>query len=161
MDLQSNLDVGCEPGELFSYVRVLDEYPRWLSIVTAVEPLEADPAGDAWSVELRAKIGPLARSKRLRMVRTQLVVPGGDGGGGVDGRWSVRFERVETDGRSHSPWVLAAEVVDAPAGDGGVGARLSMDLHYGGSLLGPVIQRMLADEIDKAKVRLARLVDAP
>lgn len=160
MDLQASVDVGCSPEDLFAYVSVLDAYPRWLSIVTSVDALDGTD-GDGrpvWSVELRAKIGPLARSKRLRMVRTHLVTPGTDKGG--DGRWSVRFERVETDGRSHSPWVLDAEIEKVEDLDGGGGSRLSMELHYGGTLLGPVIQRMLTDEIDEAKDRLAHLVDA-
>ena len=41
-----------------------------------------------------------------------------------------------------SPWVLDAQV--AGAGDG---ATLRMHLHYGGGLFGPVLERVLRDEI--------------
>jgi hypothetical protein len=61
----------------------------------------------------------------------------------------VRFERRELDARSHSPWVLQADV---SAVDGG--SLLTMRLHYGGSLWGPVLQRLLGDEIERSRVRL-------
>ena len=59
------------------------------------------------------------------------------------------FERSEADGRSHSPWVLEATV--APTEEG---SRLVMHLHYGGALWGPVLERMLGDEIEKSRPRL-------
>jgi hypothetical protein len=66
----------------------------------------------------------------------------------------ARFERREVDGRSHSPWVLDAAVA-AVAGDA---SRLTMNLHYGGGLWGPVLERMLGDEIDRSRLRLVELV---
>lgn len=66
---------------------------------------------------------------------------------------SVRFERREEDGRSHSPWVLTAEVAAVPGG-----SRLEVRLHYGGGLFGPVLERLLADEVERAKPRLIALV---
>jgi hypothetical protein len=62
---------------------------------------------------------------------------------------AVRFERRELDGRSHSPWVLQADVAAVNGG-----SLLTMRLHYGGSLWGPVLQRLLGDEIDRSRVRL-------
>jgi hypothetical protein len=35
-----------------------------------------------------------------------------------------------------------------------------MRLHYGGSLVGPVVERLLADEIRQSKPRLLALVNA-
>ena len=67
----------------------------------------------------------------------------------------VRFERVEHDGRQHAPWVLAAEVSATDTG-----SRLRMHMHYGGSLVGPLIERLLADEIDRSRPRLLALVAA-
>jgi hypothetical protein len=64
------------------------------------------------------------------------------------------FERQERDNRSHSPWVLQADVVPA---DGG--SRLVMHLHYGGALWGPVLERILGDEIENSKPRLLALLD--
>ena len=93
-------------------------------------------------MDLRGQIGPLRRSKRLRMVRTRSWRPS-----------SVRFERRELDGRSHSPWVLQADVRD-----GGSGGELEMRLHYGGNLWVPMLDRMLSDEIERSRPRLLALV---
>jgi hypothetical protein len=143
VDVTADLDAPCTPEVLFGWVDDLGRYPDWLDIVPRAVPVEAhaDDAGPAWSVDLRGRLGPLARSKRLRMVRTALE-PG-----------RVRFERVEYDGRRHSPWVLeaAVEAVDD-------GSRLRVHLHYGGSLVGPLIERLLADEITRSRPRLLALV---
>ena len=88
------------PRRLFAWVDDLGRYPHWLDIVPRAVPVEphADDAGPAWSVDLRGRLGPLARSKRLRMVRT-VHEPGGCASSG----WS-------TTAASHSPWVLEATV---------------------------------------------------
>ena len=99
----------------------------------------------AWTVDLRGKVGPLARSKRLRMVRTARTEP-----------TRAVFERRETDGRHHSAWLLEAEVTEV---DGG--SSLSMRLHYGGALWGPVLERLLGDEVDRSRDRLLALVSEP
>ena len=36
-----------------------------------------------------------------------------------------------------------------------------MGLHYGGALWGPVLERMLADEVDASRQRLLALVSGP
>ena len=143
MDVTADLDAPCAPAELFEWVDDLARYPQWLDIVPRAVPLEVHPddAGPAWSVDLRGRLGPLARSKRLRMVRTSLE-PG-----------RVRFERVEHDGRRHSPWVLEATVDETADG-----SRLRVHLHYGGSLVGPLVERLLADEITRSRPRLLALV---
>jgi Polyketide cyclase / dehydrase and lipid transport len=143
VDVTADLEAPCTPDELFAWVDDLGCYPQWLDIVpraTPVDPHPDDP-GPAWSVDLRGRLGPLARSKRLRMVRTSLE-PG-----------RVRFERVEQDGRRHSPWVLEASVDEV---DGG--SRLRVHLHYGGSLVGPLVERLFADEIARSRPRLLALV---
>lgn len=143
MDVTADLVAPCPPGDLFAWVDDLGRYPQWLDIVpraSAVEAHAEDP-GPAWSVDLRGRLGPFARSKRLRMART-VHEPG-----------RVRFERVEHDGRQHAAWVLAAEVTAH-----GDESRLSMHLHYGGSLGGPLVERLLADEITRSKPRLLALV---
>jgi hypothetical protein len=156
MDVHAELIAPCGPDELYGWVEDLGGYPRWLEIVTRAEPLDGDAAasgaagsdgagsGDdrpAWAVDLRGRLGPLARSKRLRMVRTV-----------HDGR-TARFERAELDGRAHSPWILDATVEEHPDG-----SRLAMRLHYGGGLFGPVLERVLKDEITRSKDRLLTLV---
>jgi hypothetical protein len=65
------------------------------------------------------------------------------------------FERAELDGREHSAWVLRAEVEGAAGG----GSRLTMRLHYGGSLFGPVLERLLGDTIERSRPRFLALLD--
>jgi hypothetical protein len=138
MDLDAALVAPCPPEELFAWVDDLARYPQWLEIVTKVAPVD----DGAWAVDLRGRLGPLARSKRLRMVRAAAAGP-----------TSVRFERAEVDGRDHSPWVLEAEV--APHAEG---SQLHMRLHYGGGLFGPVLERVLRDEVERSRLRLLALV---
>ena len=145
MDVNADLEAPVGPERLFAWVEDLGRYPSWLDIVARAETAEAragDP-GPAWVVDLRGRLGPLARSKRLRMARVEHVQPGD----GAEGR--VRFERRETDGRSHAPWVLTARVTGTAEG-----SRLLMHLHYGGSLWGPVLERLLGDEISRSRQRL-------
>ena len=147
MDVRAELEAPCTPTELFAWVDDLGDYPAWMSLTHRVVPAEpsAEVDGDApaWNVELRGRVGPLARSKRLRMVRTRLE----------DGRLVV-FERRETDRRRHSPWVLTVRIEEA-----GEGSRLLVDLHYGGALwTGGLLERALSDEIERGRERLIELV---
>jgi hypothetical protein len=136
MDLTVELDAPHPPEAVFPWVAELDRYPAWLEIVPrAVPEAEGTPA---WQVDLRGRLGPLARRKRLRMVRTDLDAPN-----------RVRFERAEVDGRRHAEWVLEA-TVEATAD----GSQLTMGLHYGGSLFAPVLERLLADEVERSRQRL-------
>jgi hypothetical protein len=66
----------------------------------------------------------------------------------------IRFEREETDGRSHSPWVLDAELESIATG-----TRLTMGLHYGGSFGAGLFERLLNDEIESSKQTLRSLVE--
>jgi hypothetical protein len=146
VNVDADLEAPVSPQRLFAWVDDLGRYPAWLDIVARAEPadpLATDP-GPAWEVDLRGRLGRLARSKRLRMVRSTLQ-PVGEG----DGAGQVRFERREADARSHAPWVLTAEV--SPTGSG---SRLLMHLHYGGGLWGPVLERLLGDEITTSRQRL-------
>jgi hypothetical protein len=138
MERTEEVDTPATPAELFAVVEDLGRYPDWLEIVVAATP----DGDDAWAVELRGRVGPLARSKRLRMERT-VHEPGR----------RVVFERREADERRHSPWTLTALVEPI---DGG--SRLTMTLHYGGALWGPVLDRLLADEVTRARPRLVELL---
>lgn len=139
MDVTASLATHADPSVLARVVSDLGTYPSWLDIVERAESVEevAGDAGPAWSVDLRAQVGPFRRSKRLRMVRTAC------------GAHRVRFERREPPGRDHSPWVLEAAVVEV---DGG--SELTMHLHYGGSLWAPLLDRLLSDEIERSRPRL-------
>ncbi len=140
MDVTTTLDAPCDAATLFPWVDDLARYPEWLDIVpraVAVDP-HHDDAGPAWSVDLRGRLGPFARAKRLRMVRTVADEP-----------QRVRFERSEHDGRQHSDWVLEADLTPH-----GGGTRLTMHLHYGGRLWMPALDRLLSDEIERSRPRL-------
>jgi Polyketide cyclase / dehydrase and lipid transport len=141
VEIRETVDLAGPPDLVFGWVDDLERYPPWLGILTRVEP-----SGElTWLVDLRGKVGPFARSKRLRMRRT------------VHERGRlVRFERRENDGRQHSAWVLEAALEPV----GATGTRLTMLLSYGGSLWGPVLEMVLHDEVVNAKRRLQELVAA-
>ena len=139
MDVTGTARLSASADRVFAEIADLTTYPEWLGIVRSVRP-----DGDAWSVDIGARIGPLWRTKRVRMVRAEAQPPS-----------LVRFERAERDGRSHSAWVLTGSVEDD--GDDSK-TRLTMHLHYGGSAWLPFVDRVLADEIRRAGRRLdARL----
>lgn len=152
MDLTADLVAPCPPATLFAWVRDLADYPSWLEIVPAAvaAPARAGDAGPAWHVTLRGRLGPLSRSKRLRMVRTV-----------CDDGHRARFERREDDGHHHAAWTLEAVVEPMPAGGGATGhenSRLTMHLHYAGALWEPLVERLLRDEIERSRARLRALV---
>ena len=140
MDLTATLDASCSLEQLRVWVGELSRYPDWLTIVPRAD-FEEGSEPSAWAVELRAKVGPIARSKRLRMIRT------------IDEPVHIRFERNEVDGRSHSSWVLDAQLEAIE-----IGTRLTMGLHYGGSFGAGLFERLLADEIESSKQTLRSLV---
>lgn len=144
MDVTATLDAPCSREELFEWVADLSRYPDWLDIVPRAVPADGGDDAPAWTIDLRGRLGPFARSKRLRMVRTRHDAPD-----------VAVFERRERDGRSHSPWLLEATVTDRDDD----GSRLTMHLHYGGGLWGPLVERLLADEIERSRPRLLALLD--
>jgi hypothetical protein len=136
---------GATASDVFEQVATLDRYPAWMRLVHRVEPLEPDGGRPAWQVQLRARVGPFARSKQLRMVRTV-----------HEPLHHVRFERIQDDDRDHAEWVLTATVDGA---DGG--ATLVTDLRYSGALWGSgILQRVLDEEIRRGKAALRGLVIA-
>ena len=132
---------------VFPHVADLVAYPSWLGLVHTAErlvPSSAEDGRPAWSVELRARVGPFARSKQLRMERTDMVPD-----------CLAVFERAETDGRHHARWVLRAEL-ESVAGDQ---TLLTMNLAYDGALwTGGLLERVLDEEIRRGRVGLVRLV---
>ena len=142
MDVTASLEAPCAAERLFELIDDLSTYPLWNGLVHSAI---AEPGGQpAWDVELRARLGPLARSKRLRMVRTVRDAEA----------FTAAFERDQADGRNHSPWVLEARIVER---DGL--STLTMRLHYGGSLwTGGALERVLAEQITSGRERLLQLV---
>jgi hypothetical protein len=140
VELTASLETAASTAVLFSWLEDLERYPQWLSIVSKVE---ADGPG-AWLIDLRGRLGPFARSKRLRMVRT-VHEP--------DAR--VVFERQELDGRDHGSWVLDASVEAVPTG-----STMNMQLRYSGGLWAPVLERLVNEEVQRSGPRLKALVES-
>ncbi len=134
---------GADPAAVFALVETLDRYPAWMRLVHRVEPVDSAP--HTWDVELRARVGPFTRSKRLRMERTECVVHD-----------LVRFERVADEGRDHAEWTLTTTL--AAVEDG---TRVQAELFYGGELWAGdgILRRVLDDEIRRAKTALVSLLD--
>jgi uncharacterized membrane protein len=129
--------------DVFPHVSRLEAYPAWLRLVHQADVLTDDPR-PAWAVELRAKVGPFARSKQLRMERTEFIA-----------NELVMFERAETDGRDHARWALRVELDAA----GEEATTVTMQLAYDGRLWsGGLLQRVLDDEIRRGRRGLAALV---
>lgn len=141
MRLVESVELPAAADDVHAVVADLSRYPEWLSIVPRADREEA---ADAWRVDLRARVGPLSRAKRLRMVRTVDEAPR-----------HVRFERDEQDGREHAAWVLDATVEPSVRGDGSV---LVMELVYDGNLWVPMLDRLLRQEIERSKPRLVDLL---
>ncbi len=143
IDVRASLDAAVSSDKLFAVVRDLATFPQWLDLVHSANPVDKDVDLQAWDVELRAKIGPFARSKRLRMVRTIDQHP-----------TQVVFERKELDGKKHAPWVLTCDISES-----GSSCLLNVQLHYGGSLFdGGVVERVLADQIETGKAKLIQFL---
>ena len=141
MEIEAVVEAPVSVVRVYAEVRSLDGYPAWIGIVHAVER-EAD---GVWSVELRGKVGPFARSKRLRMVR---VVD--------DAPYMAVFERQEVDGRRHATWKLTATVSES-----GDGCTLTMQMHYGGSLFsGGVLEKVLGEQIAASREKLLQRLGA-
>jgi hypothetical protein len=106
---------------------------------------ESTETDATWLVELRAKLGVLARSKRLRMTRTLCEHPK-----------LVVFERREQDSRRHSEWILRATVSQTATG-----AKLETNLHYSGNLFtGGMLERALSDQIATGREKLIQQLSA-
>jgi len=146
MRLVVDVELPKGPEAVTPWVESLDAYPGWTGLVHRVSP-DAAAGDEAWSVELRARIGPLARSKRLRMVRVA-GTPAGE----------YRFVREERDGKQHSTWELTA-VVESIGTAKAPRTRLVMTLFYGGAnWAGGLAERTLEDEVRKSKAKLFQLV---
>lgn len=147
MQISESVVVPAAPSAVMSFVADLATYPSWLGLVHAAVPAAPATSGwPAWAVELRARVGPFARSKQLRMERTALVPDE-----------LVVFERAEIDGRQHARWVLRAEL--EPVDDGQT--SLTMHLAYHGALwTGGLLEKVLEDEIRRGRTGLVELVSA-
>lgn len=138
MQYSSEIAVSVAPAVVHPYVSDLSRYVEWMPMVHG-----ANLVGDGiWNVELRAKVGVFARSKRLRMKRT------------INTPQRIVFERDEIDGRRHAPWTMAVELQSADAG-----CDVTVDLAYGGTLwTAGILDKVLAAQVEAGKTGLARIV---
>lgn len=147
MDVVATVDVPVSAETLFAFIADLTNYTQWLELVHCATPdaNQANLSMPCWTVELRARLGVFARSKRLRMCRTVCDAPN-----------TVVFERREQDSRRHSAWVLRANVSATPTG-----AMLETNLHYSGNLFtGGTLERALADQITSGREKLIKQLTA-
>ena len=141
MRTSESVDVPAPRTAVFPHVADLSAYPTWLPLVH--EAVAAPGDEPAWEVELRARVGPFARSKRLRMALTEMVTDR-----------LVVFERAEIDGRDHARWALRAELVEID-----VGTRVTMHLAYDGGLwTAGILERVLDEEVRRGRDGLVALV---
>ena len=142
LKVRASLETLVDRKVAHTVLRDLAQYPHWLDIVHSAAVDENSDS--AWIIELRGKVGPFARSKRLRMMRTN-----------DDANASVVFERSEIDGRNHSEWKLTVFFAG-----GGNDAEVSVEMFYGGSMFGGgILERMLADQIERSRPRLTELLN--
>lgn len=138
MKYSSSVDVPVASNSVRPFVEDLVAYPAWMPMVHEV----AAVGEGVWSVELRAKVGVFARSKKLRMRRT------------MNEENIIVFERDEDDGRQHSPWVMRVSLSPSATG-----TNVTIDLSYGGSLwTAGILDRVLASQVDAGKAGLVRAV---
>lgn len=145
MRASESVRVPAPPAVVFPFIARLDAYPGWLPLVHAAEPVAGQPK-PSWLVELRTRVGPFARSKRLTMQRLE-----------IEHDEFVVFERAETDGREHARWALRAELQLIGAGE----TELTMHLAYDGALwTGGLLEKVLDEEIRRGRAGLVELVSA-
>lgn len=138
-------DIVAPPDTVLPWVSDLERYPQWTHLLHRVDPeTSGESRARAWQVELRGKIGPFARSKRLRMEQVPSTRTG-----------HARFERRELDGLEHGVWILDVSV--DPGSAPGT-SHVSVVFEYQGGLWSGAIERLLRDEIESSKKRLAALV---
>lgn len=138
-------DFDAPPDDVLVWVSDLSQFPRWTNIlheVTVEQTTSGSPR--AWQVELRGKIGPFARSKRLRMVEVPTSIPS-----------KIRFERDEGDGIDHGVWNFEVHV---ESGTEPTTTHLEAIFEYEGRLWSGAVERLLRDEIESSKRRLTALV---
>jgi hypothetical protein len=141
-------DFEAPPEAVLVWVSDLATFPQWTKVLYRVE-VEPSPSDSprAWQVELRGKLGPFARSKRLRMVQVPTSDPG-----------RLQFERRELDGAPHGVWKLDVRVEQQEPSQR---THLSAVFEYEGRLWSGAIERLLREEIESSKRRLSDLVAGP
>lgn len=149
MEHRFTTEIGASRARVFDVIANVDTYADWLEVVQRVEPatgstssVDGAAEGPAWFVTLRAKLGPLARSKRLRVAPDIAAEPS-----------RFRLVRTELDGRNHSPWIFDSSLDEAATDT----TKLTMTLTYGGSLWSPALTGVLERQLTSAAAKLETL----
>ena len=148
MEVRAEVSLPCDAPRARDVLADLSGYPKWLGIVHAAStaaPTPDDPR-PAWLVDIGARVGPIRRTKRLRMIRA------------LDTADHLRFERCELDGVPHSPWDLDITLRSGSASP--PATFTSVVLHYGGTAWLPLLDAVLAAEVRRALPRLVAIVSA-
>jgi len=144
MKQSSSVHLDVDVSDVYPWVNDLSRFPEWMPLVHAA--VVADGVSYVWVIELRARVGVFARSKRLRMRRT------------VNTESRVVFERDENDGKVHAAWVLEV-LVDKDSQNTFGGCLVTMNLSYAGKLwTAGLLDKVLASQIDAGKAGLALVV---
>lgn len=142
------IDTDATSEQLFGVLSDLSLYPQWLDLVDEAHYSDDVEGSErpAWNVTLRAKLGPFARSKKLRMERT-ITEPTSH----------VRFERSEVDDREHSAWTMDALITE----NANAGASVEIQLTYGGELWSKALEAVLMAHVNDAGPKLRAMVEGP
>ena len=130
------VDLDSSSDKIFNVLNNLEAYENLLGFVDCVEALESEEGVPCWLVTLRAKIGPFARLKKLRMARTEEKRPE-----------VVRFSRRETDGKNHSDWELCILLKE----QGGDRCLVIIEVSYSGRFWSAPLQSVFNSHVDTAK----------
>ena len=149
MDVHADLDAPCPVDVLFGWIDDLTRYRQWLDLVRA---------GGA-GARSRGRPGPGLVGRPARLASGPLARVEAAAHGPHRVRGPVRRALRAARGRRPPPRVLGAggRPRSTPTPDG---CHLRMHLHYGGALFGPVLDRVLRDEIERSKPRLLELCRA-
>lgn len=133
------LNVASSLDNVFTALRDLETYTEWLSFIDSIEKVEIQGEDQSWIVVLRSQLGPFARMKKLRMVKSSEHL----------GR-SVCFSRSEVDAKEHSSWDL--EVSCSSLDD--ANTKVALTVSYGGKFWSRPLETAFNSHVEEAKTRL-------
>lgn len=157
MRYSNDLVVDADAETVVDALADLSTYPEWNDLVSSAvrgEPHERD-SGPAWFTTLKAQVGPFSRSKQLRFVRDLPAITSDlpaktsdaflDRSPTTDPVQTIRFIRLEVDGRDHARWTMEAMVEPAESS-----SKITLTLTYDGGLWIPALGVVLTSAIDRA-----------
>lgn len=150
MNVEASFDAPCTPELLFSIVEDLTNITPWLDLLGGADPSPVDPsdAGPAWDATFAIKLGPLTKTKDVRLVRIVHTPP-----------TDVVYERHEfpIEGKDTSQiamWRLTLRVTPTDTG-----SSLHVHVFYGGDALGDMAEGILTKELKKSRPALRKAIE--